>query len=172
MVIPLLLGAFEHRIPLPNDVTTVERKVFISASPAEIWQQLLNTPDIQPHEVEQAWMYRIGVPLPVEGVTEFPESGPVRHVRMGKGVQFDQRAVVFEPNRRVRWTYEFTEQSFPPNALDEHVEIGGLYFDVLDTEYLIEPIDTTHSELRISMSFRVSTLLQLVCAAGRDISRE
>ena len=157
MVIPLFLGAFEHQIPLPNDVTTVERKVLISASPSEIWQQLLSTPDIQPHEVDEAWMYRIGVPLPVEGVTEFSASGPVRHVRMGKGVQFDQRAVVFEPKRRVRWTYVFTEESFPPNALDEHVEIGGLYFDVLDTEYIIEPIDATHSELRVRMSFRVST---------------
>lgn len=68
--LPLVLGGFEHTIPLPDDVTTIERKIIVAATPSQIWQQLLNTPDIQPHEVEQAWMYRIGVPLPIEGVTE------------------------------------------------------------------------------------------------------
>ena len=76
---------------------------------------------------------------------------------MGKGVHFDQHAVVFEPNRHLRWTYEFTEDSFPPNARDEHVEIGGLYFDVLDTEYVIEPLGANRSELIVRMRFRVST---------------
>ncbi len=37
------------------------------------------------------------------------------------------------------------------------MEIWGRYFDVLDTEYVIEPIDATHSELRVRMRFRVST---------------
>ncbi len=53
--------------------------------------------------------------------------------------------------------YEFTEDSFPPNALDEHVEIGGLYFDVLDTEYVIERLGANRSELIVRMRFRVST---------------
>lgn len=75
------------------------------------------------------------------------DSGYVRHVRMGKGVHFDPHAVVFEPNRHLRWTYEFTEDSFPPNALDEHVEIGGLYFDVLDTEYVMNPSARTARNL-------------------------
>ncbi len=53
--------------------------------------------------------------------------------------------------------YEFTEDLFPPNALDEHVEIGRFYFDVLDTEYVIEPLGANRSELIVRMRFRVST---------------
>jgi hypothetical protein len=75
---------------------------------------------------------------------------------MGKGIQFDQVATLWEPNHRVLWTYRFAADSFPPHALDDHVRIGGEYFDLLDTEYLLTPVGN-QTELRIRMSYRVST---------------
>ena len=75
---------------------------------------------------------------------------------MGKGIHFDQVAADWEPNRRVRWLYQFSTDSFPAGALDDHVRIGGAYFDILDTEYTLHPVDGG-TELRSRMSYRVST---------------
>jgi hypothetical protein len=75
---------------------------------------------------------------------------------LGKGVHFDQVAAEWEPNRRVRWVYQFSSDSFPAGALDDHVRIGGRYFDVLDTEYTLRQV-TGGTELRVRMSYRVST---------------
>ena len=36
-------------------------------------------------------------------------------------------------DRTIAWTYAFTPDALPPNALDEHVLIGGRYFDLVDT---------------------------------------
>jgi hypothetical protein len=101
-------------------------------------------------------MYRIGVPLPVSAIVEDSNGERVRHVRMGKGIEFDQVIVDWEPVQRMRFTYRFTQESFPPRALDEHVLIGGAYFDLIDTEYQLEPIDGG-TRLSVRMSYRVST---------------
>ena len=153
---PLLLGGLEQYFPAPGDVHSVERAQIVSAPPDKIWPQLVRAKNILPSEIGGAWMYRIGVPLPQSAVTELLDGKEVRHITMGKGIHFDQVAVDWEPDRRVRWLYRFSSDSFPAGALDDHVRIGGAYFDVLDTEYVLHPVPGG-TELRVRMSYRVGT---------------
>ena len=76
---------------------------------------------------------------------------------MGKGIQFDQSATDWECYHHVRWRYHFTSTSFPPRALDDHVRIGGEYFDLLGTDYSLLAVGERMTILRVSMSYRVST---------------
>jgi len=154
--LPLLFGAVEQYLPAPQEVHTVERVYLVSTPPEKIWPQLTTAKNIEPEEIGGAWMYRIGVPLPRSAVTELVDGKEVRHITMGKGIQFDQVAADWEPDRRVRWLYRFSSHSFPPGALDDHVRIGGAYFDVLDTEYTLRQLKSG-TELRARMSYRVST---------------
>ncbi len=154
--LPLLFGAVEQRFPLPQDVTSTERTVMVSVPPEALWPQLVNAANIRPDEMGSAWMYRIGVPLPSSATTRMIDGTPVRHITMGKGIHFDQVAADWEPNHRVRWLYRFSADSFPPQALDDHVRIGGRYFDLIDTEYSLRRIPEG-TEFRVRMSYRVST---------------
>jgi len=157
-LLPVVFGTYEHYLPLPQNVHTVERTITVAADRADVWDQLMTAPAIQPAEVDNGLMYRIGVPLPVSALAGETDDGYlVRHIRMGKGIEFDQIATEWEVCRRVRWRYHFTPGSFPPRALDDHVRIGGEYFDVLDTEYSLEPGRNGTTTLRVSMSYRVST---------------
>lgn len=61
-----------------------------------------------------------------------------------------------QPNRRVRWLYRFARDSFPAGTLDDHVRIGGAYFDLLDTEYALREVEDG-TEFRVTMRYRVST---------------
>ncbi len=154
--LPLLAGSLEQHIPLPDRVDTVSTARVIHASPEQVWRVISFADDIQPEEIGSAWMYRIGVPLPLSAVTEERGGERVRHIEMGKGIAFDQIIVVWEPERRVRYTYRFTPDSFPPRALDEHVRIGGPHFDLRDTEYSLEAIPEG-TRMTARMSYRVST---------------
>lgn len=157
-LLPLLLGAYEHYIPLPQNVRTIERTIVIAAPPADVWDQLMIASAIRPDEIADGLMYRIGVPLPESALAGQAAGGElVRHVRMGKGIRFDQVATDWEVCRRVRWQYRFAMDSFPPRALDDHVRIGGEYFDLLDTEYSLQPHANGTTSLRVAMSYRVST---------------
>jgi hypothetical protein len=155
-LLPLLLGGFEQRLPLPQALLREDRVLVVGAPAAVVWQQLLFARDIQAKEMDHAWMYRIGVPLPRSALTEAQAGALVRHITMGKYIHFDQVATDWVLNQHVLWTYRFTKDSFPAQALDDHVRIGGAYFDVLDTKYTLREV-AGGSELHVSMRYRVST---------------
>lgn len=154
--LPLALGAVEPAFPNPEQLSATTRSVFIAAPPERIWDAINNAGDIRPDEVGDAWAYRIGVPMPVAGVTEQRPEGRVRMVRWQKNVHFEELVTEWEPGRRIRWRYRFSPDSFPAGALDDHVLIGGHYFDLRDSAYTLVPRDGG-TELRLDVSWRVST---------------
>lgn len=156
-VLPILLASLVPQEPAAPVIGTLERAAKISAPPSQIWKQLMDTPNIRSAEVGSAWLYKIGVPLPESGVTRSTVDGPVRSVIMGKAIHFEQVATDWQEDKYVRWTYRFAPDSFPPRALDDHVTIGGHYFDIVDTTYTLTPLDAATTELRVRFRYRVST---------------
>jgi hypothetical protein len=155
-VLPLVFGGLEGNVATPNRTGSVERAIAIQAAPQVVWRQIMDARAITPEEMGHAWIFRIGVPLPLAGVVEQSPSGPVRKITMGKDVHFDHVFTAWEENRRVHWTYRLYKDSFPPYALDDHVVVGGYYFDVNDTSYELTP-SAEGTQLRIRMGYRVTT---------------
>ena len=156
LLLPLIGGSFNFDARLPQTVDTVERTTIVDASRATVWKQILDASDIRPAEIDSAWLFRIGVPLPLEGRLQADGVQTTRRVRMAKDVYFDEVIEEQREHEFVRWTYRFYEDSFPPYALDEHVVIGGHYFDVLDTSYTLRPRGDA-TELTVRLSYRIST---------------
>ncbi len=155
--LPLALSILSGQIPATDNLGVITQGRHIDAPPAVVWQQLNEARDIRPDEVGQALAYRIGVPLPVSGVTEDTPQGPVRRSVWAKGVHFDEVIRTWEPERHLGWTYRFAPDSFPPGSLDDHVVIGGRYFDLLDTDYQLTPTPQGGTQLDMRIRYRVST---------------
>ena len=155
-VLPLALGAVEPHWPNPERISNTSRTLFIAAPAERVWHELNDARDIRPSEVGDAWAYRIGVPMPVGAVTEDTAEGRVRKVQWQKDVHFEEVITDWQPLQRVSWRYRFSPDSFPAGALDDHVVIGGHYFDLRDSAYTLTPRDGG-TELRIDVSWRVST---------------
>jgi hypothetical protein len=156
VLLPLLLGNIETGTALPDSKASVERTTVVRARPAVVWRELLNTSGIRADEVEQAWAYRIGVPMPLDGQLLTDGARPTRRVHMGKNVYFDEVIEEQRPEEWIRWTYRFYPDSFPQYAFDEHVVIGGRYFDVLDTSYRLAPV-ASGTAVTMTLHYRVST---------------
>jgi hypothetical protein len=155
VLLPLMLGGIDTNVPLPDNLVEIDRSVSIEAPAEVVWREILDAPDIRPEEIDDAWLFRIGVPLPLEGAM-LDADQPTRRVRMRKNVYFDEVITEWRTNEAVRWTYRFHEDSFPRYALDEHVVIGGRYFDVRDTAYELTRT-RIGTELRVRTRVRVST---------------
>jgi hypothetical protein len=155
-VLPLLLGAIEPREWLPDHRESVVRTVHVAAPPEAVWNEIWNVRDVQPEEVGDGWIYRIGVPPPLAGVTRSTSEGFVRDVTMGKSIHFEQLVTAYEPARFVDYRYRFTPDSFPPGALDDHVTIGGRYFDLYTTRYGLQP-EAGGTRVTMRMDYRIST---------------
>ena len=155
-VLPILLASFGSNIPTSIGLGTIERTIVVNAPASVVWRQLNHIKDIQPEEMADAWALRIGVPMPMSGTTRQTPEGLVRESRWGKQVHFDEVIQDWQPERYLRWTYLFAPDSFPPNALDDHVVIGGHYFDVLDTSFTLVP-DGDATRLSTKVRYRIST---------------
>ncbi|MFS2163702.1 SRPBCC family protein [Variovorax sp. Varisp62] len=155
-MLPLVLGAIEPQLPNPDRFSNTSRALFIAAPAERVWHELNAASDIRPAEVGDAWAYRIGVPMPVSGVTVDTPEGRVRQVQWQKNVHFEEVITEWEPNRLLKWRFRFSPDSFPAGALDDHVMIGGQYFDLHDATYTLTPRDGG-TELRVAVSWRLST---------------
>lgn len=155
-VLPLITGGLEQHLALPPRERVAEREVLVGASAPAVWRELIEARHIEPEEIDEAWLYRIGVPMPVSGIADMQGGEHLRHVTMGKGIHFDQVASEWRENEVVSWQYRFAQDSFPARALDDHVRIGGHYFDLGETQYSLSE-NGGQTRLRIRMRYRVST---------------
>ncbi len=156
LVLPVLAGLYERDLPLRDVRETSDASVHISAPPQAIWQLINRAERIVPAEMENGWAYRIGVPHPIEAVTVDTAAGRVRKLRWEQGVHFDEPILDWDENHYIRWRYEFAADSIPSGALDEHVAVGGRYFDLIDTSYKLDP-EGDGTRLSIHVTYRVST---------------
>jgi len=155
-VLPLLVGVLELQNPPADGVHTVVRQVSINAPPEQIWQ-LINYPlSIKPEELSGAVAYKIGVPYPIEARTLSEQVGGKRRLLWQRGVSFEEEIIAWAPPKKIGWKYLFDAHSFPKGSMDEHVVIGGSYFDLVDTYYTLTP-NGAHTDLEILVTYRVST---------------
>lgn len=156
LFLPLLLGLWEREQPLPDRLQTTDESVQIDARPEVIWGLINRAEAIRPTEMRDGLAYRIGVPYPQSAHTVETPQGRVRKLRWDKDVHFDEPINAWEENRYIRWTYAFLPGTIPAEALDEHVVIGGKYFDLIDTSYRLTPAEQG-TRLDIHVTYRVST---------------
>lgn len=154
--LPILLASLGSVLPAPAEIGSIESSVLINAPAAVVWRQLNDIDNIRPDEMAHAWAMRIGVPLPTSGKTRQTPQGLVRESRWGKMVHFDEVIQEWQPERYMRWTYRFAMDSFPRQALDDHVVIGGHYFDLIDTSYTLSP-EGSATRLTTRVHYRIST---------------
>jgi hypothetical protein len=156
LLLPLLMVPIESQIGLPANNQAISESIIIQASPDKVWQLINHVDNIQPEEVQDGLAYKIGVPSPLDAIVVSEQGGRVRKVRLAKNVAFDMLISDWQENRFIKWTYRFTPESFPKGSMDEHVVIGGKYFDLVDTSYQLTPIGAA-TRLDIVVHYRIST---------------
>lgn len=157
VMLPVLLAQVEVLVDPPTQERVVKNEILIHASPEVVWRNIERVPAIAPAELQTTWAQRIGFPRPVEATLSYEGVGGVRHASFERGLTFLETVTTWEPERRLAFTIKADTASIPPTTLDEHVTIGGRYFDVLDGEYRIEPQGNGEVRLHLTSRQRLST---------------
>lgn len=156
LMLPLLLGLGERHVPLQGTTRIAASSVHIAAPPPVIWHLINDARGIQPREMRDGLAWQIGVPYPLQALTVMTPAGRVRKLQWQHGVHFDEPILDWQENRFIRWSYRFAPDSIPPGALDEHVRVGGTYFDLVDTSYALQP-EGDGTRMSIRVGYRVTT---------------
>jgi hypothetical protein len=156
-LLPFILAPAEARLNAPTSTRTVASEIRIHSSTATVWQNIERVPAISPAELRPNWTHRIGFPRPVEATLSFEGVGGIRHASFERGLLFIETVTAWEPDHRLAFTIKADSAHIPTTTLDEHVTIGGRYFDVLDGEYRIEPLAGGDILLHLTSHQRLST---------------
>ena len=155
LCLPLLLSSIEPHFPTQHELRMVESVIDIQAPPDTVWRNIERVPRIDPAELQPSWSHTIGFPNPVEATLSAEGVGGVRHASFEGGVLFIETIDEWEPLRRLGFSIH--AQPIPPTTLDEHVTVGGRFFDVLYGEYVLEPLPRGTTRLHLLSRHRVST---------------
>jgi hypothetical protein len=156
-LLPLLLVLLEDHVPDPLSYRTVETAIRIHASAVAVWTNIIRVPAIQPTELPSSWVRTVGFPRPVEATLSHEGVGGVRHASFTGGLVFTETIDRWDPLRDLSFSIHANTSQIPPTTLDEHVKVGGHYFDVLEGEYRLEALPDGNTLLHLSSRERVST---------------
>ena len=157
VLLPLLTSGVESRLGAPEAVRTVATAIDVAAGPGRVWPEIAQVRRINKDELRPSLFHRIGFPRPVEATLHGSGTGAVRHARFEKGVLFIERVTAWEPDRRLAFTIKADTPHIPSTTLDEHVTIGGRYFDMLTGEYAIEPLGAGRVRIHLASRYRLAT---------------
>ena len=158
MLLPMAIGGVERGLPAERDIHTVRNSITIAAPAAVVWREIVSVREIARSEMPGNPLFlRLGFPRPLSAEIDREEVGGVRRARFAGGVLFLERVTDLVPDSLLSFTIHAETDSIPPGTLDEHVTIGGPYFDVLQGTYTIERVGTDSVRLYLESRLRVST---------------
>jgi len=163
---PLLSAALESGLPSQAQTRLVTSSVRIAAPAALVWQHIARVPPIT--EPQSSLFFSMGFPRPIEATLSHEGVGGVRHARFERGLYFIETVTLWDPPRSIRFAIEPDPGQTPLTTLDEHVLVGGRYFDVLEGSYRIEAIESGAVLLHLISEHKINTHFNAYTALWSD----
>ncbi len=159
LILPFLFLIFEKNLITENQFYTVKTAIEIDANSETVWQNIKNVKDIKSNEIPLHFVHLIGIPKPLNGELDKEKVGGIRQITWEKGIKFQEIITSWESLKGFSYKIKVDPQSIPPTTLDEHVMIGGRYFDVVKGSYLIEKIAKNKQLITLNCTYRITTNL-------------
>lgn len=157
LLAPFVIGPVEDQLSLSSKIFSEHTTIIIHSNKETVWKNITRVDSISEQENQSTLFQFMGFPRPIEAVLDTVAVGGIRKAIFARGLLFTETVTELETNKILAFTIETDPKSIPPTALDEHVMVGGAYFDVLDGKYEIESIDSHTIKLHLTSQFRLST---------------
>ena len=158
-ILPFLAAPFENQFASPNDFRRVENAIIINAPAAVVWQHIIRVAPIPAQQLGHSVIDDIGFPRPIEATLTYEGVGGVRHATFERGVEFIETVDEWVPQQRLSFSIVPNTATIPPTTFDEHVIVGGKFFDVLRGTYELQPAGPGRTRLLLHSRQRLSTHL-------------
>lgn len=157
ILIPFVVAPLENYFGLSEKIFIEHTTIVINAQENVVWQNITRVQEITEKENRNSLFQFMGFPRPISAELDTIAVGGVRKAIFDRGLFFTETVTEVIPNKVLAFNIEADPNSIPPKALDEHVTVGGKYFDVLEGRYEIEKAGSNKIILHLTSRFRLST---------------
>jgi len=167
-LMPFVAAPLENQLSTPHDFHRVENSVIIAAPATVVWQHIVRVAPIQAADLGHSFIDDIGFPRPVEATLTHEGVGGVRHATFERGIEFIETVDDWQPLQRLSFSIAPNTATILPTTFDEHVTVGGKFFDVLRGTYELRPAGPGRTQLVLYSQQRVSTNLNWYASLWTD----
>jgi hypothetical protein len=155
--LPVLSAYGESLFHWPVETKSIKNTILIHAAAERIWPEITSVSAIPASQIQDRWIYDIGFPKPIAATLDREGVGGIRTASFERGVSFFEVITEWDAPRRLAFTIHADPEFIPRTAFDQHIIVGGRFYDVLDGIYEIEPISATECRLHLTSHHRLST---------------
>lgn len=156
-LLPLFMSPIEAMVgSIPG---TYQAYTFIDINaPADvIWSNVTRVREINEAQ-DKGWLTKtLGFPRPVKAELNYEGVGAYREAIFTKGLVFHETVSEYIHQQKMVFSIKAYPHEIPSTTMDEHVVIGGAYFDVLNGTYELEKLNDTTHRLHLYSHFKLNT---------------
>lgn len=156
-LLPLLMSPIEAMVgSIPG---TYQAYTFIDINaPADvIWSNVTRVREINEAQ-DKGWLTQtLGFPRPVKAELNYEGVGAYREAVFTNGLVFHETVSEYIHQQKMVFSIKAYPHEIPSTTMDEHVVIGGTYFDVLNGTYELEKLNDNTHRLHLYSHFKLNT---------------
>jgi hypothetical protein len=156
-LLPLFISPLEQSIGAIPGTYEAYTSIDIHAPADRIWQNVTRVKEI-PGDEDKGWLTRhLGFPRPLRAELNYNGVGASREAVFTNGLVFHETVLEYAEQKKMVFSIKAYPYEIPSTTMDEHVVIGGRYFDVLNGTYELEPLGDGAYRLHLYSHFKLNT---------------
>jgi hypothetical protein len=165
LALPFLLSPLEQKAGCIPTQYKADTYIDIKASKETVWQNLIRVRNINDGQ-NKAWLSKLlCFPRPMHAILNYDGIGASRQAVFTNGLVFKEDVVEYDRLNKLVFNVDADPGNIPASTMDEHVVIGGKYFDVVNGTYLLEELNDNTCRLHLCSRFTMNTTFNFF--AGR-----
>ncbi|WP_439583200.1 hypothetical protein [Dyadobacter bucti] len=157
VLLPFFCSPIEQQIPTIPGAYKAYTYIDINAPADKIWANVTRVREI-PAEKDKGWLTQfLDFPRPVKAELNFEGCGATREAIFTKGLVFHETVSEYTDKGKMTFSIKAYPHEIPSTSMDEHIVIGGDYFDVLDGTYEMEKLGHNKYRLHLYSHFKLNT---------------
>ncbi|RZJ55977.1 MAG: hypothetical protein EOO44_01340 [Flavobacterium sp.] len=157
VLLPFIIGPIENSIPRNPEVFETYTSIVINSNDAKIWQNVTSVKEIKAKEDSSTLTKWLGFPKPIKAELDKLEVGGYRKAIFEKGLIFNETVTEYKDLKLMKFQIKANTFDIPSTTLDEHILIGGEYFDMLNGTYELKKISENKYNLILYSNFSMKT---------------
>jgi hypothetical protein len=156
-LLPLFISPIENYIGADSSPYKAYTYIDINAPADKIWSNVTRVREIS-KEQDKGWLTNLlNFPRPVKAELNFEGVGAYREAIFTNGLVFHETVTEYIDKKKMSFKIKALPHEIPLTTMDEHLVIGGKYFDVLNGTYELEKLTEKTYRLHLYSNFKLTT---------------
>ncbi|RYD58017.1 MAG: hypothetical protein EOP56_07015 [Sphingobacteriales bacterium] len=157
VLLPFFASPIEHMIGADTKQYRAYTYIDINAPAEKIWSNVTRVREISAEQDKGSLTRLLDFPRPVKAELNYEGVGASREAIFTNGLVFHETVTEYIPNKKMSFTIKAHPHEIPLTTMDEHLVVGGKYFDVLNGTYELESLGNNKHRLHLYSNFKLNT---------------